>query len=134
MRINTELNKTSVQHIFLVLGLLMVLFFTFQNPEQSRILSETVRGWLGNIGVEIEYKALRSNVHILEYFIVGLAVCCVFKKSWIGLIVGCGIGLFDESLKMLLPGREFSSGDVIRDFIGVGIAICLDLIIQRICD
>ena len=111
--------------IFLILALLMVLFFTFQHPEQSRILSETVRDWLGNIGIEVEYKALRSNVHILEYFIVGLAVCWFFNKSWIGLVAGCVIGLLDECVKMLLPGREFSSGDLIKDFIGVGIAVLI---------
>ena len=60
---------------FLILVILMILFFTFQNPEQSRYLSEAIRSWLGSIGIDVEYKTLRSNVHFLEYFIVGLAVC-----------------------------------------------------------
>lgn len=83
--------------------------------------------WLEKIGIQVEYKSLRSNIHILEYFLVGLAVCWFFKKSWIGLIAGCGIGLLDECIKMLLPGREFSSEDLIRDFIGVGIAVLIVL-------
>ena len=119
--------KRKMAAIFLIFALLMVLFFTFQNPEKSRILSETVRGWLGSIGIDVEYKALRSNIHILEYFIVGLAVCWFFKANWIGLLVGCGIGLLDERMKMLLPGREFSSEDLIRDFIGVGISVLIVL-------
>ena len=114
--------------IFLILALLMVLFFTFQNPEKSRILSESVRMWLGNIGIQVEYKSLRSNIHILEYFIVGLAVCGYCRsrgwKNWVGMIVGCGIGVVDECVKMLLPGREFSTGDLIRDFVGVAVAVC----------
>ena len=114
--------------VFLVLALLMVLFFTFQNPEKSRILSESERMWLGNIGIQVEYKSLRSNVHILEYFIVGLALCGYCRsrgwKNWIGMIAGCGIGVVDECVKTLLPGREFSTGDLIRDFVGVAVAVC----------
>lgn len=119
--------------IFLILALLMVLFFTFQNPEKSRILSESVRMWLGNIGIQVEYKSLRSNIHILEYFIVGLAVCGFCRsrgwKNWVGMIAGFGIGVVDECVKTLLPGREFSTGDLVRDFIGV---LCASLIIKII--
>ena len=122
--------------IFLILALLMVLFFTFQNPEKSRILSESVRMWLGNIGIQVEYKSLRSNIHILEYFIVGLAVCGYCRsrgwKNWVGMIVGCGIGVVDECVKMLLPGREFSTGDLLRDFIGVGIATLIVTVVLKI--
>ena len=117
--------------IFLILALLMVLFFMFQNPEKSRILSESVRMWLGNIGIDVEYKSLRSNIHILEYFIVGLAVCGFCRsrgwKNWVGMIAGCGIGVVDECMKTLLPGREFSTGDMVRDFVGVGIAVLVVL-------
>lgn len=121
--------------IFLILAILMVLFFTFQNPEQSRDLSEAVRLWLGSIGIDVEYKSLRSNVHILEYFIVGLAVCgfCRSKgwEVWIGAAIGCGIGVVDEGIKLLLPGREFSAGDLIRDFIGVALAFTIISIVQK---
>jgi len=122
--------------IFLILALLMVLFFTFQNPEESRILSESVRMWLGNIGIDVEYKSLRSNVHILEYFIVGLAVCGYCRsrgwKNWVGMIAGFGIGVVDECVKTLLPGREFSTGDLIRDFVGVAVAVVVSSVF-RIC-
>lgn len=124
--------------IFLILALLMVLFFTFQNPEKSRILSESVRMWLGNIGIDVEYKSLRSNVHILEYFIVGLAVCGYCRsrgwKNWGGMIEGFGIGVVDECEKTLLPGREFSTGDLIRDFVGVVVAVVVVMIAAIIND
>jgi len=120
--------------IFLILALLMVLFFTFQNPEKSRILSESVRMWLGNIGIQVEYKSLRSNIHILEYFIVGLAVCGYCRsrgwKNWVGMIAGFGIGVVDECVKTLLPGREFSTGDLVRDFIGIGISVVVVWILR----
>lgn len=118
--------------IFLILALLMVLFFTFQNPEKSRILSESVRMWLGNIGIEVKYQALRSNVHIIEYFIVGLALTTFCRKPWIGALIGCGIGLLDECIKVVLPGREFSSEDLIKDFIGIAIATVIVTVVQII--
>ena len=46
---------------------------------------------------------------------------------WIGAAIGCGIGVVDEGIKVLLPGREFSTGDLIRDFIGEGIAVLVVL-------
>ena len=121
--------------IFLILALLMVLFFTFQNPEKSRILSESVRMWLGNIGIDVEYKSLRSNVHILEYFIVGLTVCGFCRsrgwKNWVGMIAGSGIGVVDECMKTLLPGREFEAIDLVKDWIGVVAAGLIMLLIRK---
>ena len=113
----------------------MVLFFTFQNPEKSRILSESVRMWLGNIGIDVEYKSLRSNVHILEYFIVGLTVCGFCRsrgwKNWVGMIAGSGIGVVDECMKTLLPGREFEAIDLVKDWIGVVAAGLIMLLIRK---
>lgn len=119
--------------VFFALAVCMVLFFTFQRPEQSRDLSEAVRIWLEKIGIQVEYKELRSNIHVLEYFIVGLAVCGVCRsrgwKVWVGAVIGCGIGVVDEGIKVLLPGREFSSGDLIRDFIGILCAVLIATIV-----
>ena len=43
-------------------------------------------------------------------------------KIWIAAVIGCGIGAADEGIKVLLPGREFSGGDLIRDCVGVVVA------------
>lgn len=115
----------------MILALLMVLFFTFQNPEKSRILSESVRMWLGNIGIQVEYKSLRSNIHILEYFIVGLAVCGVVRRNWLRIVIGCGIGVIDEGIKAPLLGREFEVRDLKRNFIGVITAVVLVSVITK---
>ena len=92
--------------------------------------------WLGNIGIQVEYKSLRSNIHILEYFIVGLAVCGYCRsrgwKNWVGMIAGFGIGVVDECVKTLLPGREFSTGDLVRDFIGVAMAVVVSIAVGKI--
>ena len=119
-----------------MLTVAMVLFFTFQNPEQSRDLSEAVRSLLESIGIDVEYKSLRSNVHILEYFIVGFAMYGFCRSrgrsTWVGAVIACGIGVLDECMKTLLPGREFSTGDLIRDFIGVAVAVVVSMAVEKI--
>ena len=39
------------------------------------------------------------------------------------LVVGAGVGLIDESIKVLLPGREFDVVDLVKDWVGVVVAM-----------
>ena len=39
-------------------------------------------------------------------------------------------GLLDESIKILLPTREFSAVDLVKDFIGAGIAFEVIMLIH----
>ena len=92
------LKKISV--VFLVVAIAMILFFTFQAPDASLKLSEKVRGWLCNHGMEFNRFTFRTNVHLVEYFIVGIALTIYVKchdyRCWIATAVGCGIGFLDE--------------------------------------
>lgn len=128
--------KRKITVVFLLFAMLMVLFFTFQKPEHSRDLSELVRGWLENLGIHIGYKPLRNNIHIPEYFIVGLAVCgfCEARgwKRWHGILSAFLIGFLDESVKIPLPGREFSAGDLMRDFFGILLAAGVILVVSGV--
>ena len=130
------MTKKKAAAIFLILAHAMVLFFTFQEPEQSRDLSEAVRMWLGKIGIQSEYKSLRSNIHFLEYFLVGLAACGFGRsrgwRVWIGTLIGCGIGVADEGIKVLLPGRELEIDDLIRNCLGVLIAVSITVVAKRL--
>lgn len=112
----------------------MVLFFTFQTAEGTTSLSETVRIWLKNHGVNIESHALRSNIHILEYFIVGLAVMLFgASRGWkitTSLLVCGAIALLDESIKILLPTREFDVIDLVKDWIGIGLAAVTEIFLN----
>ena len=79
--------------------------------------------------MDFDHNTFRTNAHLAEYFILGIALA-VFTKSrgckwWVAIVTGCGIGFLDEVVKIFLPGREFGTGDLIRDFIGVGIAVIL---------
>ena len=52
-------------------------------------------------------------------------------KAWIGLAATCIFGLMDETLKIFLPTREFSPIDLLKDFVGAGIAFAIILLIYR---
>ena len=120
-------NKISIMFLLLAIG--MILFFTFQNPYSSYELSMSIRNWLSDYGLNIEYRSLRTNAHIVEYFILGLAMALFVKnRGWntiIAVMAGCMCGVLDEMVKILLPGREFGTGDLVRDFIGVGLAVVM---------
>lgn len=106
--------------ILVVIILGTVVFLTLQGPEDTTNLSENVREW---IGYKESGKAFRSDVHLIEYFVVGLALLGLMRafglKLWIGVLVACAFGLFDEGIKILLPTREFGAVDLIKDFFGV---------------
>ena len=103
-----------------------VMFLTFQGPAQTTRFSETVREWTGYKGDSVHF---RSDINYVEYFIVGLVVA-VFGlsmgwKAWKPEVIGCGFGLLDEVIKIALPTREFGSVDLIKDFIGVWVAVAI---------
>jgi len=47
------------------------------------------------------------------------------------ILIGCGIGLVDESIKMLLPTREFDFVDLVKDWVGVTAAMLVIWLIKR---
>ena len=53
-------------------------------------------------------------------------------KNWVGLMAGCDIGVVDECMKTLPPGREFSTGDMVRDFVGVVVAVVVSIAVGKI--
>ena len=120
------MKKKLITGILLILVLLMVLFLALQGPKETTDLSNSVRQWFMKLGYKGTSVQFRSDVHPIEYFIVGFAVILFCKtmgwKPWIGLIAACLFGLLEETVKIFLPTREFGPADVLKDFIGAGIA------------
>lgn len=48
------------------------------------------------------------------------------------ILIGCGVGLIDEGIKVLLPTREFDATDLMRDFIGMVLAVGIVGLIRRV--
>lgn len=106
-----------------------VLYLTFQSPQETTSLSEAFREKAMLIGYKGGSIRFRSDIHLVEYFIVGIAVAVfgiVMKYPvWIPGVMGCGFGLIDECIKILLPTREFDAVDLIKDCAGVWLAVAV---------
>ena len=124
--------------LIVLLLLLTVLFLTFQGPEDTVSLSEKVR----SIALSFEYtgslKQFRSDIHLVEYFGVGLAVVLFFHvmgwKKWVGALTAVTFGLMDETIKIYLPTREFGLNDLVKDIVGVGVAFGIVMVVYLIID
>lgn len=47
------------------------------------------------------------------------------------LLVGVGVGLVDEGIKVLLPTREFDVVDLVKDWVGVATAMLVIKITEK---
>lgn len=113
-----------------------ILLLTFQGPAETKELTLKTQGLLEQIGIHIEEKPFRHYVHYVLYLLLGFALCAVcIARGWnirTGVLIGCGIGVVDEGLKVLLPTREFDVTDLMRDFIGVAVAVGMVVLIRRV--
>lgn len=115
--------------LLLCFVIISVLVLACQTPEQTFAVSETVRGWVSKIGYTRGALEFRSDVHLVEYFVVGVALAsfaiAMKWRPWIAGIAGCCFGLMEETIKIFLPTREFGPVDLIKDFVGIWVAVIL---------
>lgn len=113
-----------------------IFFLTFQSPADTGALTQKAQGLLERIGLRIEEKPLRHYIHYVLYLLLGFAICSVcLTKGWklrVGMLIGCGIGILDEGVKVLLSTREFDVTDLMRDFVGVLLAVGIVVLIRRV--
>ena len=123
------MNRQILISALLFLAIVGIVVLTCQASEQTKALSDGLRDWLKEHGLAVISKDLRKNIHDIEYFLFGIVLGLFGHtfgwKLWITLISGYAAGLLGEGIKVLLPTREFDSGDLIRDVIGVFIAVLL---------
>ena len=122
------LTKRKVIFGILLLAMIAAIAgLTFQDAAGSVKLSESVRGILERIGIHTDFHGIRSNAHLVLYFIFGLVLCLFCREIglnwWITLLIGFGFGLLDESVKILLPTREFEAADLMKDCVGISLAV-----------
>ncbi len=137
-RTNADTRKKLAFGVLAVLMLGMVLYLTLQGPKETTQLSGGLKAWLFNtFGWDIDEHTLRSNVHLVEYFGVGLALALFTRsmgwKHWAmaACIAGCAFGLFDETLKIFLPTREFDAVDLVKDWGGVAVASSVVCVLKK---
>lgn len=130
-----NVKKKTVYGILLVIVLLTILLLTLQGPEGTVKLSETLRLQLEKIGYKTDFHSFRSNAHLPVYFFLGV-VLSLFGRAcgwrwWIVVTLGCGFGLLDEGIKVLLPTREFDAVDLVKDWIGIGLGAAAVWMLQK---
>ena len=121
--------KKKVYGFFLIAAFAGILLLTLQSSEGTMRLSEGLRHWLEQFGIKMTSHGIRSNAHLVLYLLFGLILCLFGQECgwswWVILLVGAGVGLIDESIKVLLPTREFDVIDLAKDWIGVGAAMAV---------
>lgn len=129
------MQRKTVYGALLILILALNLFLTLQSPQGTVRLSESLRFWLEQFGFHSDFHSFRSNAHLVMFFVFGLILslygCECGWNWWVILLVGAGVGLVDESIKVLLPTREFDVIDLVKDWVGVAVAILVIWLIKR---
>lgn len=131
-----KINKKAIFAILSILAFVTILYLTFQDGAHTTALSSSVRLWLREHGIKARDKQLRSDAHYIEYFVLGMALALFGKASgvrmrWI-VLVGCGLGLLDECVKILLPIREFELIDLLKDCVGIIVAVAIVTVCSRL--
>ena len=127
--------KKRVYGIMLIAAVVIIMLLTLQDSAGTVKLSESVRLWLERLGVMMTFHSIRSNAHLALYFLFGIVLCLYGWECgwswWVILLAGASVGLIDESIKVLLPTREFDVVDLIKDWVGVAVAVGFVELIKR---
>ena len=118
------------------LYIVLIFMLTFQGKKETEALSLGAENIVQSVGIYMPGHDLRSLAHIPLYFGLGvLCACFMNSMKWstcIAVIVGFIVGVLDETVKILLPTREFDIGDVMKDIIGVCIGVIVIIAIDYI--
>ena len=105
----------------------IILLLTFLPAKLSVEMSESVRKFIRRAGIRMDFHSFRSNAHIVVYFFLGIAIALLGEEeNWKlskQFLIGCCVGVLDESIKIVLPKREFDFADILRDGIGILVAV-----------
>lgn len=127
--------RKKVYGILLIAAALTILLLTFQDAAGTVKLSEGLRLWLERFGLKSDFHSFRSNAHLVLYSLFGITLCLYGKECgwswWVILLVGVAVGLIDEGIKVLLPTREFDVIDLVKDWVGVAVAVLVIRLIKR---
>ena len=128
--------KKRVYGILLIAAALTILLLTLQDSAGTVKLSEGLRLWLERFGLKSDFHSIRSNAHLVLYFLFGIVLCLFGRECgwrwWVILAAGCCVGLIDEGMKVLLPTREFDFIDLVKDWVGVVAAMLVIWLIKGI--
>lgn len=130
-----DVQRKTIYGALLIAILALNLFLTLQSLDGTVGLSEGLRLWLERLGITTTFHGIRSNAHLVMFFVFGVILSLFGRECgwrwWVIILIGCGVGLIDESIKVLLPTREFDFVDLVKDWIGVATAMLVIRLTKR---
>ena len=125
-------------YVLFLLAVLLILGLTLQNSDRSAELSQSVQKLLQKAlpSIAEDGNRVRKYAHTAEYFLLGTASAFLFRKDKHGplkaLLLCAAVSLSDQTLKILVPGREFDWTDFPFDAAGIGAGIGIEWIIDDV--
>lgn len=105
--------------------LIAVLLFIWGNSVLSGIDSYKLTiAIFGELSLE-ERFFVRNLAHFVEFFALGFVMNLILRNPSIALFAGLAVAVIDEYIQLFSPGRTAELKDVLIDFIGVLVAVCL---------
>lgn len=103
---------------------------SLQNAEVSDAESGAVLGLLEQILPFLDMYLVRKIAHFTEFFILGALLYLDWKlldreSLWLPLASGLLFAAVDELLQTRVPGRSGQLSDVLLDFCGAALAVCI---------
>ena len=122
--------------LFLTLGwMIFILLLSHQPGKASEHLSASVAQTIG--ASEAQYR-LRTNMHFLLYFVLGLLLWKDSREFKVRIlwpaVFGCGFAWIDEYTKNMIPGRHYELADAMRNMVGLGIGLLFGYVIWSLAE
>ena len=113
-----------------VLWLWFIYSRSLQNAEASDAESGALLGLLEQFLPFLDMYLVRKLAHFTEYFILGSLLFLDWRllgrgSLWLPLAAGLLFAASDELLQTRVPGRSGQLSDVLLDFCGAALAVCL---------
>ena len=131
--------------ILFLAALLLIFGLTMQNSVESGELSQRVQQALQKAAEKAENDAgflhvsnhtFRKYAHTAEFLLLGISATLLFareKHTFLKALLLCMvISLADQTLKLLVPGREFDWTDFPYDAVGYFVGTGVSAILRKI--
>ncbi len=125
----------------LLIGWMVIIFLLSTKSGSSEVTGGVIEHLIGNISfisnnIELVNIIIRKLAHVTEYFILTIIVINLVKlyfndyKKIVLISVLCSLvyAASDEIHQYFVPGRTSLFGDVLIDFIGIGLAAIMYMI------
>ena len=129
--------KLALSLVATALWLWFIYSRSLQNADVSDAESGAVLGFLERFFPFLDMFLVRKLAHFTEYFILGALLYLDWRlltkgSLWLPLAASLLFAASDELLQTRVPGRSGQLSDVLLDFCGAALAVCVLYLFSRI--